>query len=115
LAWRELLAGGAAWLAHFAWYAGHAKRRSRAPEAGPSRASRRGLSWLAPFMLVVSWASWISAHGPVLGSGSALAALTAAASINTLVAPLSPRLGWVLGGAALAAVLVGLVGWLAHA
>jgi hypothetical protein len=115
LAWRELLAGGAAWLAHLAWYAGRAKRRSVAPEAGPRRASGRELSWLATFMLVVSWASWVSAHGPALGSGSALAALTAAASINTLLAPLSPRMWWVLGGSALGALLVGLVGWLAHA
>ena len=115
MAWRELLAGGAAWLAHFAWYAGHAKRRSLAPEAGPRRASQRGLSWLATLMLVVSWTVWVSAHGPALGSGSALAALTAAASLNTLVAPLSPRMWWMLGGSALMAVLVGLVGWLAHA
>jgi hypothetical protein len=115
MAWRELLAGGAAWLAHLAWYAGHAKRRSLAPEAGPLRASRPELSWLATFMLIVSWASWVSAHGPALGSGSALAALTAAASVNTLVAPVSPRTWWALGGSAILAVLVGLFGWLSHA
>jgi hypothetical protein len=113
LVWLELLAGGAAWLAYFAWYAGRAKRSVSLPlAAGPRHVAK---PWLAAFMLVVSWASWVSAHGPALGSCSAMTALTAAASINTLVAPLSPRVWWVLGGFSLAAALVGLVGWLAHA
>jgi hypothetical protein len=66
-------------------------------------------------MALVSCASWITAHGAALGGSAALAAVTAAASLNALAAPLGPRLLSALGGASLMAVVVGLIGWITGA
>lgn len=117
MAWLELAAGGAAWLAHVAWYVGRRKRSVALSPAAPivPRSWWPVLPWLAGLLLLVSWSSWVGAHGASLGSCATLAALTAAASVDSLVTPLAPRLLFVLGGVALGAALVGLTGWLVHA
>jgi hypothetical protein len=100
----ELTAAAAAWLAHVLWYAAHPVRARCLELAGePSprlfaicRSAALALAFLGLLL-------WVRAYGPVLGGCFALAALTAAASINTILAPLRPRA--VLAAGVIAAAL----------
>jgi hypothetical protein len=106
--WLELAGSGAAFLAHAVWYAGRAKRSLW---RHPSRPLLPGLS-LA--LVVASFACWIGEHGAALGACVAFAALSTAASVNVLVAPVRPFAFYATATASLAALGVGLLGWVVN-
>ena len=112
--WLELAGGGAAWLAHLLWYvtardraeALHLRRSLRVPTVVTV------VRFIAALLLVLGVACWVRAHGPALGGCAAFAAVMAAASVNTIVAPLSLRSLAVSGALATGVLLLGTWEWL---
>jgi hypothetical protein len=109
----ELMGAAATWLAHAAWYLADPLRRARLL---PSLTRRAWLSsaWLsrmgrlgAALFVVLASGFWIRAHGVTVGACCTLAALTAAASINTIVAPFSARVLLALCAASALLLLLG--------
>lgn len=112
--WLELAGGAAAWLTHTLWYLTSSSRHRDLPfNAWLRRQYSARLLRLASLCFgVVALALWIQAHGPSLGTCCAVAAWTAAASVNTLVTPLASRSLLALAGFATAAFGVGVAEWL---
>jgi hypothetical protein len=112
--WLELAGGAAAWLAHVLWYLA-SPSRCRTLELG-SWLTQPHAGWLlrasALVLISASLAFWVQAHGLALGTGSAIAALTAAASLNAIVAPLTAQGLLAFAALAFVALAVGTWEWL---
>lgn len=105
----EFAGACAAWLAHSLLYVSSERPRVGLTAALP-RAPRRIARAAALALFILSALAWTRAHELALGVCCALATWMAAASVNAIVAPLSPRGFWLFAAAALLSVLLTLGG-----
>ena len=112
--WLELAGAAALWLAHFVWYVA-APSRARALGLSSQLAHSRvvaSLRLLSVALAAAGVAFWIREHDLALGLCSAVATLTAAASTNTLVAPLGRRALLGLGSVSALLLVTAVSGWI---